>query len=347
MLLTRDELRTQLKRREIAPVYVLCGAETELRDRALGYLCDRVFSEGEMRDFNETEFSLNVDGNLATALAAAEQLPMMASRRIIRITDVRVSSTVNKDNLREDDEEALVAYLKRPADSSVVIFVADEFDKRRKIAKTLIDHSVVAEFGELTDVELAAQARDEIKRSGSQIDERAMRLLLSLVGPDLRRLTNEIKKLSTAALPDNIISAELVETLVTNSREISNFDLTDHLVGGRKREAMRVLKKILDDGGEPLALLGLIASNFRRLIMVKEAMNVGVDHAEIARIAKVRYSDLKNFTATARQADERNLTRAVRRLAETDLAIKTSIGGSGPAGARLQIEVLVAELATL
>jgi hypothetical protein len=34
----------------------------------------------------------------------------------------------------------------------------------------------------------------------------------------------------------------------------------------------------------------------------------------------------------------------MRRLAETDLAIKTSLGGGGPQGARMQIEMLVAEL---
>ena len=35
------------------------------------------------------------------------------------------------------------------------------------------------------------------------------------------------------------------------------------------------------------------------------------------------------------------------RMAETDLAIKTSRGASGPAGARMQIEMLVCELALI
>jgi DNA polymerase III delta subunit len=48
--------------------------------------------------------------------------------------------------------------------------------------------------------------------------------------------------------------------------------------------------------------------------------------------------------ATARRADGKALVKAMRRLAETDLAIKTSLGGGGPQGARMQIEMLVAEL---
>lgn len=347
MILSREDLRGHVKRREFAPVYVLFGTETYLRDLALKTICNRTFAEGDLRDFNETEFSLATDGNLTAALASAEQLPMMASRRVIRLVDVRVATSVMKDTLREADEKTLLSYLERPSESSVVIFVADEFDKRRKMAKVLIDHAAAVEFEELDDKELAKFAREELKKTGAEMDDRALRLLVSLVGPDLRRLTIEIAKLATAALPEKIITAELVETFVANSRETSNFDLTDHLLAGRKREALKVLKKILDDGGEPLALLGLIASNIRRMIMAKEAMMSGADRGEVARIAKMRYSDLEGFLATARRADEKSLVRATQRLAETDLAIKTSVGGSGPAGARLQIEMLVAELASL
>jgi len=346
-ILTRDDLRNQLRRREFAPVYLLFGPETYLRDLAAKTICDLSFTKDEARDFNETEFSLNTDGNLAGALAAAEQLPMMANRRVIRVTDVRVSATGIRDTLREDDEETLAAYLNRPSDLSIVIFIADDFDKRRKIAKLLTDRTMAVEFGELKDVELAKWARDKVRENDSEIDERALRMLISLVGPDVRRLTNEIEKLSTAALPGKIISVELIESLVANSREISNFDLTDHLFTGRKTEALKVLKKILDDGSEPLALLGLISYNLRRLLMAKEAMSQGAERAEVARIAKLRYSDQESFLAAARRADPAKLSRAIQLLAKTDLAIKTSIGGGGPLGARLQIEMLVAELACL
>ncbi len=346
-LFSRGELWSSLKRREIEPVYVLCGAESYLRDIAVRKICDMSFAAGEARDFNETEFSLNTQGNLTAALAAAEQMPMMAERRVIRITDVRVSATAAKDTLREDDEDALTAYLKRPAPFSVVIFVADEFDKRRKVAKLLIDSTATVEFCELNDDELTKWGRDKIKEAGSEIDERALRLLLSLVGPDARRLTVEIEKLSTAALPEKIISTDLIESLVVNSREIPNFDLTDYLIAGRKTEALSVLKKILDDGSEPLALLGLISYNLRRLMMAKEAMAQGADRGEVARIAKLRYSDQERFLAAARRAAPHQLSRAIGLLAKTDLAIKTSIGGPGAPGARMQLEMLVADLARL
>jgi DNA polymerase III delta subunit len=76
-------------------------------------------------------------------------------------------------------------------------------------------------------------------------------------------------------------------------------------------------------------------------------MERGVDRREVASVAKLRYNDQEPFLAAARRADGRSLARAVESLAKTDVAIKNSIGGSGPVGARLQIEVLVCELAML
>lgn len=347
MVITREDLRDQLKRREIAPVYLLFGPETSLRDRAATTIADLAFAEGDLRDFNESSFSLNTEGNLARALAAAEQLPMMASRRIIRVTDVRISATGIRDTITEDHEPVLSAYLENPSPHAVVIFVAEELNGVRKMGKFLRERTVAVEFAQLDDRDFADWVRKAVREARTQIDEAALRLLISRLGNDVRRVTNEIGKLAAAAMPEGVITAELVEQLVPNTRELSNFDLTDHLVAGRGPQALRALRKILNDGAEPLALLGLISYNYRRLLMVKDMMARGIDRREVARVAKMRYNDQESFFAAARRTDLERLTAAIEKLAVTDVAIKTSIGGTGPAGARLQIEVLVCELAGL
>ncbi|HVF48183.1 MAG TPA: DNA polymerase III subunit delta [Pyrinomonadaceae bacterium] len=347
MSFSREDLRNQLKRREIGPVYVLYGPETHLRDLAARTIADFVFGEGDLRDFNETCFSLETVGNLERALAASQQIPMMAARRVVKITDIRVSATGYRDTVSEAHEPLLSAYFANPAPRSVVILVADELNGVRKMGKLLQNSGCAVEFRSLDEKEFAAWARREIADAGAQIDDVTLRSLLVQIGPDTLRLTNEIQKLTAAALPDNRITFELIKQLVPSSRELSNFDLTDHLVAGRPREAIKVLEKILDDGAEPLALLGLIASNYRRLLLVKELMSRGVPRNEVASTVKLRYRDQESFLAAARRADLAGLIRAIKRLADADLAIKTSKGGGGPAGARMQLEMLVCELATL
>ncbi|HMS39633.1 MAG TPA: DNA polymerase III subunit delta [Pyrinomonadaceae bacterium] len=342
-ILSREDLRTRLKRREISPVYLLFGAETYLRDLAAKTIADFVFKNNEARDFNEDEFSLNQSENLTYALASAEQLPMIAPKRLIRIVDVKVSQTGNKDTLKEDFETVLTSYLKNPSETSVVIFVADELDKRRRMAKLLIENSVAVEFARLDENNLTKWAKDKLKDAGAKYDENALRHLTALVGNDVRRLTNEIEKLVTAAMPEKIISYELVESLVPNSRELTNFVLTDQLIAKNKAGSLEILKKILDDGAEPLMLLGLIAHNFRRIFMAKELIKQGVERPEVVRIMKLQPKFHEEFLKTARRTDETYLKKVFQKLSQTDLAIKTSIGG-GKDGARMQIEMLVCEL---
>ncbi|MBA3631606.1 MAG: DNA polymerase III subunit delta [Acidobacteria bacterium] len=345
-ILGRDDLRNQLKRREFAPVYLLFGAETYLRDLAAKTIADLILADSSLREFNEIEHSLS-ESKIQYALSDAEQLPMIDARRVVKITNVKVSANSNKDNLKEEDEEILERYLARPAETSIVIFTADEFDKRRKISKLLLGKCVSVEFDELKDVELVKWANTKLKELNAEADTRALNLLIGLVGNNVRRLTNEVEKLAVAALPDKLITYELVESLVPNSREISNFDLTDYLLAKDKMRSLQVLKKILDDGAEPLMLLGLIASNFRRLCLSKELMQQGVERSEVARIMRLPYSKQKDFLETARRTGAEKLSSIVKKIAETDVAIKTSKGGGGTVGSRLQIEMLVCDLINL
>lgn len=337
-VLGREDLRNQLIKGEIAPVYLLFGEETYLRDAAAKFISDKALNDSSLREFNETVFSL-ADSKIEYALSAAEQLPMISSRRVVRITEVVVSTSGKKETLKEEDEAVLMRYLARPAESSVVIFVADEIDKRRKISKLLLENCVAVEFATLSEMELMTWVKGELKKQNADIEERALRYLIGLVGNNLQKITTEIEKLAVAALPDALITFELVEQLVPNSRELSNFELTDYLLAKNRTRALQVLHKILDDGAEPLMLLGLIASNFHRLFLAKELMRNGVDRSEVARTMRLPFSKQEEFLATARRADAERLASNLQRIAQTDLAIKTS-----QATPRLQIEMLVCEL---
>jgi DNA polymerase-3 subunit delta len=169
--------------------------------------------------------------------------------------------------------------------------------------------------------------------------------LIAAAGNSLRRLSNEITKLSTAAMPATVVTEEMVDELVPQAGQLNHFALTDHLVAGRGREALAVSKRILDDGAEPLAILGMLSSNFRRLVMVKELMSEGVDRAEVARVLKLRYYDQEKFMAAARRTPLERLREAIEQLAAVDVSIKTSVGGGGKEGPRMLIELLICRLA--
>src|SRR4051812_42672001 len=116
--LTREELWRELKGGGGRPLYLLFGAEDYLRDAAARAAADAALKGASLREFNESSFDLT-SADVQHAIAAAEQLPMMASRRVVRVTGF--SRKPPRAPLREEDEEALVRYVTRPSDTSVVI----------------------------------------------------------------------------------------------------------------------------------------------------------------------------------------------------------------------------------
>jgi DNA polymerase-3 subunit delta len=334
--LSRAEFDRSLKAGRLQPLYLLVGCESYLRDTAARNLTDAALSGTLLREFNESSFSLLTDSALA-AIAAAEQLPMMSERRVIRIRDFA--------KLRETDEDIIARYLGRPVDSTVMIFVADDLDKRKKLTRALLTNCTVIEFPAVKDSEAKAWARLRLKELKTTADERVLSEIVRLVGTSLQMLSSELEKLASAALETRQITMELVDQLVDRSRELSNFDLGDQLVAGDRRRALETLHRLLDDEVQPVMLLGLIASNYHRLALAKELLNRGA-RDEVYRLIYGPPAKRDAFMSTLQRSDAAKIARGIQLIAAADLAIKSSLGGGGPKGARLQLEVLVCELAS-
>ncbi|HAF12247.1 MAG TPA: DNA polymerase III subunit delta [Blastocatellia bacterium] len=333
--LTRADFERSLAAGRIQPLYLLVGCEGYLRDAAARTVSDAALSGTLLREFNESSFSLLTDSAMA-AVAAAEQLPMMSERRVVRIKDFA--------KLREADEEILIRYLQRPVDSTVVIFVADDLDKRKKLTKALLLNCAVVDFPACKDAEAKAWARKRLQELKTAADERVLTEIVRLVGTNLQTLSSELEKLASAAIETKRITIELVEELIDRSRELSNFDLGDQLVAGDRRRALETLHRLLADDVPPVMLLGLIAGNYHRLALAKELLKRG-ERDEVYRLIYGPPAKRDAFMNTLQRSDATKIARGIQLIAAADLAIKSSLGGGGAKGANLQLELLVCELA--
>jgi len=327
---SRKELEQSLKKGQIEPVYFLYGAEAHLRDQALREITEAALRGTLLREFNDSSFNLLSD-DVRDAIAAAEQLPMMSDRRVVRLR--------NFARIRESDEEILLAYLERPVESSVVIFVGDDIDKRKKFGKKLMSGAGAFEFQPLKPNELPTWIKTHLRTINADIEPRALNQLIEMSASNLSALTQELNKLATAALPSGRITAELVEQLVTRSREHMNWDLTDNIVSRNRRAALKVLRDFLDDGAEPVLLTGVIAGTFRRMALAKALQARGASAGEIFAEVRVPPFKQRDYLAMLSRIDSADMARMIQRIAETDLAIKTS-----KATPRMQMEMLVCEL---
>jgi DNA polymerase III subunit delta len=329
-VLSRTELERSLKS-ELRPLYLLVGPEVYLRRVAAQSITDAALSGTLLREFNESSFSLLSD-SVQSAIAAAEQLPMMSDKRVVRIRDFA--------RLREADEELLIRYLNNPALSTVMIFTTDDLDKRKKSTKVLLDVCTVVDFPPLKDAEAKAWAKTRLKELKIAADEQVLSEIIRLVGTDVQTLSNELDKLVSAAATTGRITSDLVEELIGRSRELSNFELADHLLAGNRKKALETLHRLLEDGAEPVMLVGLIAGNYHRLALGKYLLARG-GREEVFRNIGLPPFKRDSYISTLQRSTTAKIARGIQLTAAADLAIKTS-----QATPRLQLEMLVCELSS-
>ena len=328
--LSRIDLERSL-REGLRPLYLLLGPEIYLRRVAAQAITDAALSRTLLREFNESSFSLVSDA-VQSAVAAADQLPMMSDTRVVRIRDFA--------RLREADEEILIRYLNNPSPSTVMIFTADELDKRKKSSKVLMDVCTVVEFSPLKDAEARSWAKARLKELRVTADDQVLTELIRLVGTDVQTLANELEKLASAAADTGRITMPVVDELIGRSRELSNFELADHLMAGNRKRALETLHRLLEDGAEPVMLVGLIAGNYHRLALGKHLMARG-GREEVFRNISLPPFKRDSYISTLQRSTAAKIARGIQLTAAADLAIKTS-----QATPRLQLEMLVCELAS-
>jgi DNA polymerase III delta subunit len=86
-------------------------------------------------------------------------------------------------------------------------------------------------------------------------------------------------------------------------------------------------------------MIGAIARGYRHLLLAQELMRQNAANEEIAKAVGMSPYAVKYLNERARKVETVTLLQALARIAETDIALKTS-----RATPRLQLELLICEL---
>jgi len=267
----------------------------------------------------------------------ADAMPFLAPRRVVIVTGY-LAYLSN----RQEELQALLDYLQQLSPTTDLVLVENEALPRQhpvlKVAAAV--EGEVVHFGELSRNNLQPWIVKRVKAHGADIEPGAAGMLGRLVGADLRALNNEIEKLVLYVNGERPISQADVELLVPYVEEAAQFGLSNAIGQRDARRAYDQLRKELDEGKNPMAILGSIAAQIRALLEVKDMAERGMSPAQIAKAkgwrsdyaAKMRLKEASRFT-TAR------LEQILEMLLELDLAIKT-----GRIDNTLALDTLIARL---
>ncbi|MGB7228014.1 MAG: hypothetical protein WBD26_09705, partial [Candidatus Acidiferrales bacterium] len=139
---TVQNLLQRIEKGKPIPGIVLLGADPYLRDQCRNALLEKFIPEGA-RDWAVFRISATGSG-LQELLQRAQMAPMLSPLQVLILQDTEALERGGDDAL-ERTADALAAYLEDPAPFSIVVFEAEQLDRRKKPFKTLAAGALIVE----------------------------------------------------------------------------------------------------------------------------------------------------------------------------------------------------------
>jgi DNA polymerase III subunit delta len=211
----------------------------------------------------------------------------------------------------------------------ILVISASKVDGRSAFFKACQSAGNVTKF-ELPDksYQLEQQARgtagDAFRKIGLNIGPDALEDFLDKTGTDTRQIVQEVEKLSVYLGDRKNVQVADVHAIVSPSREAISWDLADAVGNRDLAGTLKVLRQLLFQGENEVALIISLENRFRDLLLYREAMDrkwLSVSGQEPWLKVEWRQSPEVDAFASALAKDPRtaNIYRAGKLVAQAKL----------------------------
>lgn len=316
-------INQDIKKHSFKPVYLLYGEETFLKNSYKNKLKEAIIGDDTMNFSYFEGKNLDVD----ELIRMADTMPFFSEKRMVLIEE---------SNFFKSAADELVSYLPSMPDTTCLVFVESQVDKRNRMFKKVRELGYAAELERQDTAQLAKWAAGLLTREGRKITGRTMELFLSKTGDDMEHIRMELEKLVSYTNGREVITDEDVETVCTVRVTNRIFDMVTAMVNRQTRKAMDLYEDLLALKEPPMRILFLIARQFNQLLQVKELMGKGMDKSAIASRLKLQPFVTGKIMPQAKQFSREQILSYVTLCVETEEAVK-----SGRLQDRLAVELLI------
>jgi len=313
----QKKLLSDLKNGNFAQAYLLYGSERYLVQHYAKEIEKAVLKDSES-DFCKDVF----DGAIPTheIIMAAETLPFFAGRRLIIVKDSRLFATG-----RKDDSEKMAEYLPKVPESTVVVFVETDIDKRSKLFKQMAKVGAVLDCEPPAPNDLVKWVTRQAKEGGKVLPPPVAHHFVRTVGANMQALANEMAKLVAYCGDGEEITAADVNIICTPTLESRIFDLVKAMVSGRTGDALKLYNDMLTLKESSLMVLSMIIRQFRIVLLSKCAKERGMTIYDTAKELGLRDFMVQEALGQGRRFTVDGLLTALEDCMDTDVKVKTGL----------------------
>ncbi len=316
-------LNQDLKEESYRPIYLLYGDENYLKRSYLRMFRDKFGGKDSM---NYSYFEGNAD--VDELISAMNTMPFFADRRLIVLK--------GSDYCKKTAPEKLCNYLEKLPETSHLMIISDDVDKRNKLYKLAEKKGFICELSEQDGKMLSAWAARYLMKAGKKIRSSTMDRILEKSGHGMDRIVSELEKLIAYTGDREIIEDEDVEIICTQNVEDRVFDMITELSLGNTGKAMRYYSDLLTLQEAPMKILALMRRNFNQLLLMKECVRQGKSKTDSAKYVGVSPWVIPRLTEQAKHYTMESLEGYINRCLLYDESIK-----NGNLTDRMAVELLL------
>ena len=320
------QFKKDLSQGTLGSLYIFHGEEAYLRDHYLDQMKAKLIPQG-MESFN---YHL-LQGKTLTAQRLAETvdaLPMMSPRTLVVVSDYDIFKAP------EGERNALTQIFSDLPDYCCLVFVYDtvayKSDARmKKLAGAIKETGQVVQFARQGQSDLVDWIRRRFRALGHDIDTTDAQYLIFLCGDLMNGLISEIGKIGAYA-QNRRVTRQDIDAVAIPIIDAVVFQMTDALTRKELDKAFSVLNDLLRLQQAPIMILAVLGKHFRQLYTARVALESGEGSRWLMDLWGMRSAyPAEKLLEGARRHGLDWCKTAMRRCAETDLAMKSVSGADG------------------
>ncbi len=306
-----QKIANDIKNQQFKQIYLLYGEEDYLRKQYRDRLIKALADPEDTMNYHYFEGKDTVPEKL---IDLAETMPFLAEHRVI---------VVENSGFFKSTQEKLAEYLKEVPDTTVLIFVEEQVDKRGKLFKACKDHGYAAEFSTQDEAVLKRWILGMIQKEGKQITQRALDEFLERTGTDMENISSELEKLLCYTIgKDDIASADVDAVCI---RQISNriFDMIEKVAAKQQKAALDLYYDLIALKEPPMRILFLITRQFNLLYQTKLLRAKGYDNKAIGSKLSLAPFIVSKYMTQSAKFKSADLRSAIEECVTAEESVKT------------------------
>ncbi|MDZ4662035.1 MAG: DNA polymerase III subunit delta [Pseudomonadota bacterium] len=313
-----NDFYQRLEKEARGGTFWLFGAELYLIQDGIERICQKLFGTPHPTLSENLNYEIYYGSECDSdhVREAITSLPFFSDFKLVVVKEC--------ERFRDKDFEILSEAIAHKDPSVTLVLISDQVDKRTKSYKKIEKLCQAVEFRPPYERDLPQWVQYLAQQQKLQIGSREALLLLSTVGSDLMMINNEVKKISLGLGGRTQLEEADILKFSFRGKDENVFALSDHLATRSTTQALALLKKLLEQGLNSVAIISLIARHFRILLTITEGKRLGLEHKALMERLALPPFFFKKYWEQSQKWDQSSLAGILLQLANTDKSLKSS-----------------------